>query len=184
MINRRIISLNSFAKTGLFGNIKVGESSKNDVIQLLGDNYEWADCGESQIIKYGWYEFFYWTESQLIFGIQNDHLKFDCTNHDEMICFENEIVKIDHWFLKVNEHITYSNLKEIFNQEGIPYKVNRQPYDGALDYIELSNGIAFDFDDSLVNWSYDRITDEWNMNEVPIETPADFVLVGMRLFNQ
>lgn len=86
-------------KTGNFDKIMVGVSTKRDVIELMGSDFDFCDFGETQIIKYGWYEFFYWTKSEVIFAIQNDHLRFSTSNHDEMVNYQNENVKVDSWFL-------------------------------------------------------------------------------------
>jgi len=77
--------------------LKLENLQKNDVITLMRNDFDFGDFDESQIIKYGWYEFFYWTENEIIFAIQNDHLQYDCINHDEMINYENDSIKIDNW---------------------------------------------------------------------------------------
>lgn len=51
------IHLKEFIRTGKFGTISIG-STKTDVVNELGNKFDFADCGETQIIKYGWYEFF------------------------------------------------------------------------------------------------------------------------------
>ena len=73
----------------------------------MGSNYGFGDFDETHIMKYGWYEFFSWSDSEIVYAKQNDHLQFDCTNHNEMIEYENEKVRIDTWFLQVNKNTTF-----------------------------------------------------------------------------
>lgn len=178
----KVIELKSFIKTGKFDIIQIGKSTKQDVINLMGNNFDLGDCGETQIIKYGWYEFFYWTESEIIFAIQNDHLQFDCANHNEMIEYENDRIKIDNWFLEVNKNITFSKVIEFLNSEQIKYKLAKQNVEGALEYIKLSNGIIIDFVNELTTWTYADSKDEWNMKHELIKNQHDYILNGIRLF--
>ena len=178
----KIIRLESFIKTGKFDGIEVGVSTKQDVISLMGTVYDFGDFGESQIIKYGWYEFFYWTDSEIVFAIQNDHLQFDCSNHDEMITYENDSVKIDNWFLNVNENISFSQIIEILKKESIEYEFDKNTFEGALEYIRLTNGITIDFDNTLTSWIYDKKSDEWDIKNDVIENQNDYILNGIRLF--
>jgi hypothetical protein len=116
------IHLKEFIKTGQFGTISIG-STKADVVNAFGKKFDFADCGETQIIKYGWYEFFYWTESELVFGIQNDHLQADCSNHKEMIDYKSKLWTIDKWFLQVNKNITLRQVEGFLTAEGISFEI-------------------------------------------------------------
>ncbi len=167
----KVISLKSFAKSGSFGNIKMG-TLKKDVISILGDDYDYADLNQTQILKYGWYEFFFRKEDEKLFGFQNDHLQADCSNHDEMILFENKNFKIDTWFLKVGLNIDYNELKRILSKERIKFKEKILFKNEPI--LQLHNGIYFDF------------------NEYPTESQEDstieikkreYLLNGIRLFN-
>ena len=178
----RVIELKNFLKTGNFDRIKVGISSKQDVIDLMGDDFDFGDFGDTQIIKYGWYEFFYWTESKIVFAIQNDHLQFDCSNHNEMIEYQNENIKIDNWFLQVNNNITFSEVIRILKSENIQYELEKQNFDGALEYLKLLNGITIDFDNELTTWIYNKSEDEWDMKKELIKAQQDYILNGIRLF--
>lgn len=179
-----IISLKEFLKTGKFGNIEIGVSTKQDVIALMGEGYDFGDCGIIQIIKYGWYEFFYWTESQLVQGIQNDHLLFDCSNHQEMIHYENAQVKLDTWFLSANQHITFAEITTILEQEGIAYQLAKHRYEGALEHIQIESGVTIDFVDEKDHSTYDDSKEQWNFNRIPITHQKDYLLNGIRLFER
>lgn len=178
----KTISLKKFIKTGKFDKIEFGISTKQDVINLMGNDFDFGDFGESQIIKYGWYEFFYWTKSEIVFAIQNDHLQFDCSNHDEMIEYENNSVRIDNWFLEVNKNITFSKVIDFLNSEDVIYGLEKHNYEDALEYIKLSNGITFDFYNELTIWTYEESKDEWNMESKKIRNQKDYILNGIRLF--
>ena len=178
----KVIELKKFIKTGNFDCIKVGTSTKQDVIDLMGNEFEFGDFGDSQIIKYGWYEFFYWTKSEVIFAIQNDHLQFDCTNHDEMIEYENDNVKIDNWFLEVNKNITFSKVIEFLNKENIKYELEKQNFEDALEYLKLNNGITIDFHNELTTWIYNELEDEWYVENKLIKNQQHYILNGIRLF--
>ncbi len=178
----KVIELKNFIKTGKFDAIQIGKSTKQNVIDLMGKDFDFADCGESQIIKYGWYEFFYWTKSEIVYAIQNDHLKFDCPNHDEMIEYQNENIKIDNWFLTVNKNITFSEIIRILKSENIHYKFEKHNFDGALEYLRLKNGITIDFDNELTTWLYNKHEDEWDMKNELIKNQQDYILNGIRLF--
>lgn len=178
----KVIELKNFLKTGTFDKIKVGVSTKRDVIDLMGKDFDFGDCGETQIIKYGWYEFFYWTKSEIIFAIQNDHLQFDCSNHNEMIEYQNEKIKIDNWFLKVNKNITFSEIIQILKNENIKYILEKENFDGALEYLKLQNGITIDFDNELTTWFQNESKDGWEIKNEPIKNQQDYILNGIRLF--
>lgn len=178
----KVIELKHFIKTGVFDTINIGTSTKQDVIDLMGNDFDFGDCGETQIIKYGWYEFFYWTESEVLFALQNDHLQFDCLNHNEMIEYQNENIKIDNWFLQVNKNITFSEVIGILNSEHIQYELQKQNFDGALEYLKLKNGITIDFDNELTTWTYNEAKDEWAMKNESIKNQQDYILNGIRLF--
>ncbi|CAL2101535.1 conserved protein of unknown function [Tenacibaculum sp. 190130A14a] len=178
----KIIELKNFIKTGDFDKIKVGTSTKQDVIDLMGNDFDFGDFGETQIIKFGWYEFFYWTESEIVFAIQNDHLQFDCSNHNEMIEYQNENIKIDNWFLQTNKNIKFSEVIQILKSEKIQYELDKQNFDGALEYLKLQNGLTMDFDNELTTWIYNESADEWDMKNELIKNQQDYILNGIRLF--
>ncbi|AFM05582.1 hypothetical protein Fleli_3251 [Bernardetia litoralis DSM 6794] len=179
----KIIYLKEFIKTGKFATLEVGVSSKKDVINLMGNDFAFADFGDTQIIKYGCYEFFYWTEDEIIFAIQNDHLQFDCSNHTEMINYENKNVKIDTWFLEEKKNITFEKIIEIIEKENINYKLERKNYKEALEYIQLENGITIDFCNEETTWVYEKAIKEWKMKTKLIDGQKDYILNGIRFFD-
>ncbi len=160
----KIICLKNFIKTAKFDQLEVGVSTKQDVIHLMGDDFDFGDFGKSQIIKYGWYEFFYWTKNEKIFAIQHDHLLIDSSGN-----YTNDYVSIDSWFLDANKIFTLGEITKILKNEHIEYKLEKQNFKDAIAYIRLSNGITIDFD-------------EFDMQDRLIEDPAQYMLNGIRLF--
>ena len=173
----KIISLKEFAETGKFGEIGIG-SLKADVIREFGTDFDHYDGGETEIIKYGWYEFFFWSDSEKLFGIQNDHLQADCENHNEMILFENKSFKIDTWFLKVNQDFTYSQVIDLLNKEHIDFKIE-SVNEIEPEIIRFKYGTYLDFSEGSFGWNLE--TNE--SYETIIENKEDYLLNGIRLFD-
>lgn len=177
------IHLKEFIRTGKFGTISIG-SKKADVVNALGNKFDFADCGETQIIKYGWYEFFFWTESELLFGIQNDHLQADCTNHKEMIHYKSKLWLIDKWFLEVNRNITFGKVEEYLISEGISYDIV-PAYKGCDENVIkcMQSNVTFDFTNEyrLVELNEKGIFKNWK--EFIENEQSNFVLNGIRLFD-
>jgi len=177
------ILLKDFLRTGKFGTITVG-STKTEVFDLLGKTNNLADCGETQIIKYGWYEFFYWTETEIIFGIQNDHLQSDCINHDEMISFKSRKWTLDTWFLEENNNISFAQVIQFLNDENIRYSIE-PPYSGSdIKIIRcIDSQVTLDFADEYCIVERDEKGNFKNFVEKIEDNMDNFVLNGIRLFN-
>ncbi|WCO00236.1 hypothetical protein [Psychroserpens ponticola] len=173
----KTISIKSFAKTGKFGEIGIG-TLKKDVIKLLGTDYDFGDCGETQIIKYGWYEFFFWSDTEKLFAIQNDHLQANCENHNEMILYKNDLFEIDIWFLKVNQDYTYSQVIQLLKKEDIDYKIEPGS-EIEPEIIRFKSGVYLDFSEGSFGWNSE--TNE-SYNDT-IKNKEDYLLNGIRLFD-
>ena len=178
---KEIISLKEFALTGNLGPVKIG-MTKTEVIDLLGEGYGDNAYGTGASgLNYGWYEIFYWSENELVFAFQNDHLRADCSNHDEMILFENGRFKVDTWFLEVGRSFRYNEVKEILQKEGISFLEKPDHHDDRWHLI-LQSGVAIDFDNR--DW-VDHLDDQRNVREreeVPITSIEDHVLNGIRYY--
>jgi hypothetical protein len=176
------IQLKEFTKTGKLGTITIG-STKDEIVKVFGGKYDFADCGETQIIKYGWYEFFYWTESERVLGIQNDHLQADCINHSEMIDFKNRYCTIDKWFLKENTNVTFGQVVEYLNQENIPFDIV-PAYTGCDEKVIkcIDSNVTFDFVDEYIQLDVNARGKVEKRKEVRVESQSDYVLNGIRLF--
>lgn len=176
------IHLKKFIETGLFGTISIG-STKTDIVNVLGNKFDFADCGETQIIKYGWYEFFYWTATELVFGIQNDHLQADCTNHKEMLVYKSKLWTIDKWFLQINKNISFGQIEALLIKEGITYEIV-PAYKGCDENIIkcLKSNVTFDF---VNEYRFVEVNDKGKSKEWKKYIESDqsnFVLNGIRLF--
>ena len=171
------VKLIEFIKTGCFGTITIG-STKEEVLKELGNNLDIIDCGETHIIYYGWYEFFYWTTTELIFGIQNDHLQANCTNHGEMINFQNNKFKLDNWFLKENKNINFGQVEEVLISNNIEYEII-PTWKGCDENIIrcVRSNVTFDF---VREYRSIDLSNNWKEQ---IETEqSKFILNGIRLF--
>ena len=126
------ISLKDFVLKGDFGPIKVG-MHRDEVVDILGEPGGAQDFGTGYSgLIYGWYEFFYYTDTKKLSSMQNDHLQADCSNHKECIFYKNNSFETDIWFLEAERDFTYSEVKEILSKEKIPYlEVDK------TDFIEL-----------------------------------------------
>ena len=177
----KIIYLEEFIRTGRFDTITI-DSTKDEIIHTLGNGFDFYDSGETQIISYGWYEFFCWTNTGKVLGIQNDHLLADCNNHAEMINSKTTEWILDIWFLKEGQNITFKETKKHLTRANIPFKI--QPtYKGCDENIIkcLESSVSFDFSSEYrlnsLNSKEISIT-----TEVKLEIENDFVLNGIRLF--
>ncbi|NOT93268.1 hypothetical protein [Ferruginibacter sp.] len=172
------ISLREFILKGNFGPVQIG-MTKNEIINTLGKPDSDTDYGESGELYYGYYEFFYWTENQILFAIQNDHLIADCTNHNEMILFENNNFKIDVWFLEVGRDFTYKEIKDILNKEGLEY-TEEISYKNGPNILKFKSGVFFDFSSGYIGWGSDEESSEtWHQLEKTIENLDDYILNGI-----
>ena len=177
-----IIQLKEFIKSGKFGPITIG-STKDDITNLFGGKFDFGDFEESQIIKYGWYEFFYWTATGKVFGIQNDHLQADFSGHNAMINFKNRFWTIDKWFLKENKNITFAQVVEYLDQENIPFNIV-PAYEGCDENIIkcVNSHVTFDFANEYRTVELNAKGKIINWKEVSVEDQSDYVLNGIRLF--
>jgi len=173
--------------TGQFGPVKIG-MTKDEVIKSLGKPDSDNDYGTgSGGLMYAWYEFFYWQDNLKISGIQNDHLttwpgskRKKTKNHQEAICFQNDRIYIDIWFLKAGQDITYGEVINILRTEQISFEEINDQYQGHL--IKFKSGVTMDFDDHSGHWLGDG-NGNIKQNEEIITTLENQLLNGIRLFD-
>jgi hypothetical protein len=179
-----VIYLKEFIKTGKFGPISIG-STKDELLNILGkETYFSKDAGESQIICYGPFEFFYWTETGKIFGIQNDHLQADCVNHADMINFKNRKWKLDKWFLENDQNKTFDEVIEKLKEEQIEFEITK-PYETSTENIirclESNVQIHFAKDFSSVVLNEKGTFKNWKENVS--ENQGDYLLHAITVFD-
>ncbi len=154
----KTISLKTFIETGKFGTITLG-STKAELIELLGTNFEVLDCDSVQILKYQSYEFSYWTNSEIIFGITTDWL------HELQVYNKN--IKIHPWFIDESSLPTFNEVKQHLEQNQIAFQIENTPSFNHEDYIRItSSKVTLDFETS-------------NGKQVD-----DFKLLGIRLYDR
>lgn len=137
------ISLKDFILTGKFGQISLG-MTKSEVVEYLGKPSETADfsSGASGLF-YNGFEFFYWTDNEKIFGIQNDNLEQLLTKNTNYKLNKHTIV--DTSFFSFSKTLTYRNITEYLTKENITFEtVNR----GEYDEIKFLSGVTFDFENA------------------------------------
>lgn len=175
------LSLKKIFKTGYLGPLQLGISTKQDVIDFMGETRDVHISVDAIILKYGWYEFFFWTEGELLFGFQNDHLPNDCRNHDEMIIYKNSYVEIDYWFLQPFKNFTFSEVVQILEKEEVSYTIETYPHGDKEEYIKLVDSyVTLDFVDE--HRYVEKVGEEWFIREIEINNKQDFILNGIRCF--
>jgi hypothetical protein len=181
------ISLKEFCLTGHFGKVRIGMNI-SEVKEILGepDHEQDFETGSSGIM-YAWYEFFYWTETKILYAIQNDHLmtwpnligKEKVEEHRKEITFENSQCRIETWFLSPGKSFTYGQVIEICRAEKINIREFIDEYGGPI--IEFESGVRFDFDDGS-SWFFKDKNGDTVENKYIITNIDDQILDGVRFF--
>lgn len=139
------ICLKDFIKTGNWGSIQLGHSTMDEVIRLMGSGFDQADAYDTLIIRYGWYEFFFWKKTKILYAIQNDQLAYDCDNHAEITLVETGQISLDTWFIEENK-IGLQEVLLYLKDEQIPYRYTKE-----TDYVKLicASGVSLEFSKDL-----------------------------------
>jgi hypothetical protein len=174
------IEFKEFIRKGFFGRITIG-TAKRDIVKFLGKPSDSFGDQETQTLKYGQYEFFYWTGSEKVLGIQNDHLQADCINHSEQINFKNERWTLDKWFLTENKNTTLGQVSDSLKKENIPFDIEHAQ-DGVVIKC-LDSNVTFDFvsEFRIVELEGKGIFRNWVL--ITENKEENFVLNGVRLFD-
>jgi hypothetical protein len=181
------ISLKDFITTGKFGPIELGMTIEQ-VKEILGEPEMWTGPDFTPghgIIVYAWYEFFYFTETRAVYGIQNDHLATmpnpitGRVNNKRDICFTNELFTIDTWFLKKNRYMTYEQVIDRLDKDGISYTMN---WEHGYIKLTLQSGVYIVFDDLDERSVYHEELGEWE-HPASVEAPDRHVLTGISHFD-
>jgi hypothetical protein len=180
------IYLRDFLTTGKFGPISLGMTI-DKVVEILGDPEGINDYknGHAEIM-YAYYEFFYLTETKVLYGIQNDHLatfpniKTGRVNNKKDICYSNDKFSIDIWFLKRNRFLTFKDVIENLRKMNVDFEVTKGFDDDNI--IRFNSGVTLDFDDLSGMTSYDPETKDWTWSE-KITDENEKILNGIRLYD-
>ncbi|MGB1295552.1 MAG: hypothetical protein ACPG6V_08730 [Flavobacteriales bacterium] len=138
------IDFKTFVKTGKLLGLDFGKSTVQELFAVMGSTDDKTDFQDTVIYYYGWYEFYVWKSSGILYAFQNDHLISDCRNHNELIAFKNHKVHIEPWFVQKNQNVSYHQLKQFLQEQEIEYKAYQNKYQNQI--IELNTNITFDFD--------------------------------------
>lgn len=128
-----IVNIAHFLKTGTFGGVRLG-MTEAEVIKCLGTPDWRSDSGkETFMFSYGQWEIHFLMEnSNKAFLIHNDHLLYDCINHDEMLQFQNSTFKIELDFIKPFTHVRLKDVITWLEKEKVSYAPleikNMNPY--------------------------------------------------------
>lgn len=181
------ISLLDFIKFGTFGPISLG-MTKMQVIKLLGTPDYCSDNNiESDNFAYGCYEFYYWVDSGVIYGIQNDRLltypyaktpKEKKSDHKKNISFKNKFYEVDTWVLTSGEDKTFQEIVKELNKEKLNFTETINNNDLKL---HLESGVEIVFD-NLSNY-YLQVDNGNLINKTrTISKKEDFLLYGINIF--
>ena len=180
------VNLRDFIVNGKFGPVELGMTIEQ-VIDILGEPEGQTDYynGHSEIY-YAYYEFFYLTESRILYGIQNDHLatfpniKTGRVNNKRDICFSNDKFTIDTWFLKKNRYMVFKEVVDRLISEGIDFTVDRESENYRV--IKFTSGLDMDFDNLEYVSAYDKETGTVTYG-YEIQNENDRILCAIQLFD-
>lgn len=181
----KTLSLKSIVLSADFSPVQMG-FSEAEVINTLGTPDFKHDCGGgSMIFTYGCYEFYFF--DSILHYFQNDHLKADCGNHEEMFTFSNEIFKVDSWLLTPQKDISLKEFAAILQSENVSFNIQDQLSasgqvlnEGESKLIKLDNGVTIDFEHNTHVFQYDDQGEIIDYEEVTFQEEDDFVLNGIR----
>lgn len=163
------ISLKDFILTGDFGPVYIGmfvEELKNHLGEP-GDHYNSGNG--SGLLFYNGFEFYYYTDSNMLYAIQNDNLRHEGPERKSAhLYYFNDTILVDSWFMEFGKPVTYKKVLERLRQEGIVFEEKARD-----DYDELifPSGVTFDFEN-------------WKDNEgKQIISREEAVLNGIRYFS-
>ena len=142
---KKIISLLQFIKTGNFGGAVLGMTDEEVKASLgMPEDVHYGD--EAILFRYGWWEIhFMRTNGNKAFLIYNDHLLYDCTNHDELIEFENKELKLELDFLKPKQHYRFGQALSYLDNQEIDYQLVDREFQPM---VQLDNHVYMDFTDT------------------------------------
>ena len=183
-----IINITHFIKTGTFGGVRIG-MTEAEVIGCLGSP-EWrSDAEDAFMLSYRrWEIHFLKSNSNKVHLIQNDHLLYDCINHDEMLQFQNNRFKIELDFIRPFAYIRLREVMIWLEREKVSFSLTEdKDYEPLL---KLESGVYLDFTDtepilpkgSGVRWGPGRQQD-LQENEIRIENSENLILYAIGISN-
>jgi hypothetical protein len=156
----KIICFKEFIETGKLGMIELGQN-KYDIINYLGNEYDIGDFGDTVILKYSLFEFFFY--KNILYGIQNDSINYiDKINNT----IGNYI--LDMWFLYPG--ITLKETKNKLKNENIKFVEESED--------NINNCIKIIFEKNVYIEYYNE-----TINDEIIEDKEKYIFYTIRIFN-
>lgn len=143
------ISLKNFILSGNFGPVYIGMPI-DELKQHLGEPGDSHDSGAGAgILFYNGFEFYYYTDTGAVHGIQNDNLLYEGPDRksDGLYYFEDTIL-VDTWFIEFGKPLSYKQVKENLEREDIFFEECEKD---AYNELRFSSGVRLDFG----NWKDD-----------------------------
>ena len=138
----KTIKILDFLKTGHLGDVHLGMTIP-EVIAVLGQPTEQYQLRNGFLLAYGGWEIHFAQESpHKAFLIHHDELVYDCTNHDEVIRFENEHFALDLGIIKPFTQVRVKEVKQWLDAAQITYHI--EPKEGQ-PLMKLNSGVYLDF---------------------------------------
>lgn len=139
-----VISLKEFVLSGCFGPVYLGMPLE-ELKKHFGKPADSYDSGMgSGLWFYNGFEFYYYTKTNTLFGIQNDNICHEGPEKkSEHLYFFDEDTLIDTWFLDFGKKIPYRKVVTRLQNEGISFETENR---GDYDELRFSSGVAFDFE--------------------------------------
>ena len=142
--------------TGRFGPVYMG-MPLDELKQVLGEPSESYDSGAgTALLFYKGFEFYYFTDDNTLYGIQNDNVSYEIPDVIENRFRFNDDLEIDTWFIHFGKALTYEQVLIFLDHEQVGFEKHDKP---DHDEITLPGGVSFDFEnykDEQGNMKFER----------------------------
>lgn len=179
------IKIIDFLKKAQIGDIHLGQTIK-EVIGILGPPTEQYDLRNGFLLAYGGWEILFTDKKPYqSFLIHHDELLYDCTNHDEVIAFQSDLVNLDLGIIKPFTQVRLKDVKAWLDKENVHYHVKLKE---GQPLMKLNSGVYLDFLDK------EPVVPQPNVHSCPaknielqqndkIQDLEDYVLYTIGIFN-
>jgi len=144
------ISLKDFVLSGRFGPVYIGMpiDELKHYLGEPGDSYE-SKSGAG-FLFYNGFEFYYYTDTNTVHGIQNDNLRYEGPDRkSDYLYYVDDAILVDTWFIEFGNPLNFTQVTELLKREDISFEACEK--DG-YDELKFPSGVRFDFE----NWKDDE----------------------------